>query len=131
MARLLEFKVIDVPPSNVKDRKVQIIGYERLVDGVWCYMDYDDYHGGGDPQWYAGTYSGLFWLRCQFTSKVDKNENYIYEGDILTNGKHFAEVRWVGEWVAINEKEDFVWNPEEFDQLELAGNIYQNPELMK
>jgi len=134
---IIEFRVINVPPSNVKERKVIILGYERLVDGVWSYMSasaYDAYlMQDASPAWFSGSpYAGLFNKRCQYTSKQDRNKKWIYDGDILTNGYHNAVVYWSefsAQWIAENRKEYFIWNPEDFDLLEVIGNKYENEKL--
>lgn len=78
----------------------------------------------------------------QFTGSVDKTGKEIYEGDIvkysLHRGKNLnyqkRKVVWSAEKVgfnlkAFNKSEKMV--PLTYKTMELLGNIYENPELIK
>jgi uncharacterized phage protein (TIGR01671 family) len=76
----------------------------------------------------------------QFTGLADKNGKEIYEGDVVEftdqNGRVVNEVGYVdalGAYVLIDHKTnkaDFIPTVGE-DALEVIGNIYENPELVK
>jgi len=79
----------------------------------------------------------------QFTGKKDKNGNEIFEGDILRVKEHpdFPVFGGVGFVFWDNEEQsyfygvndgwsDLLCTPEE-KQLEVIGNIYENPELLE
>jgi len=84
--------------------------------------------------------------RRQYTGLQDKNEKDIYEGDILTDGSRKWEVKWrnapvgFGLFMFEKPKKKFDGRLGRFttslmdyqcDKLEVIGNIYENPELLR
>lgn len=75
----------------------------------------------------------------QCTGLKDKNDKFIYEGDIIkcSYGSEFAigVIEWDSEELqfALKIEDDFysIRQKSKFDIIEILGNIYENPELLK
>jgi phage uncharacterized protein TIGR01671 len=76
----------------------------------------------------------------QYTGLKDKNDKEIYEGDIIkwvdwSGHKRKTEVRYDEEWkrfcVWLNGAETIGVNKHLSNDIEVIGNIYDNPELTK
>lgn len=80
---------------------------------------------------------------CQYTGLTDKNGNKIWENDVVrksdTNALGWGRVRnckisfdKLGYWLLTTQYGDGYWLGEfNAEQLEVIGNIFDNPELME
>jgi uncharacterized phage protein (TIGR01671 family) len=76
----------------------------------------------GHDDW--GLASTSAWTLMQYTGLKDKNGVEIYEGDILqTSANDYREVTWLS----------VGWSSQMLDPdwIEVIGNIYENPELLR
>ena len=71
----------------------------------------------------------------QYTGLKDKNGKEIYEGDILRDDRvdeyNLYEIKWNEYGTYADGLEDEIWEDVANDYLEVIGNIYENPELLK
>lgn len=80
----------------------------------------------------------------QYTGLKDKNGKEIYEGDICTRtvkrsccGSVDYAMRGVVEWLSegfyLKDEDDLIygWANQKNEEIEVIGNIYENPELLK
>lgn len=66
----------------------------------------------------------------QFTGLFDKNGKEIYEGDIVSNGIVNLEVHY--EWSQFSAgREPGILLSTIAEEVEIIGNIYENPNLLK
>jgi uncharacterized phage protein (TIGR01671 family) len=95
-----------------------------------------------EPHPLSCLYSHDGWYVMQFTGLHDKNGKEIYEGDILRIEHPYKDREYIGE--VVYEYYMFMVNGfyfthydnpsdafEEMKYVEVIGNIYENPELLK
>jgi uncharacterized phage protein (TIGR01671 family) len=96
------------------------------LPGSYEYLMDDTEEGEEDP-----------YIVMQFTGLHDKNGKEIYEGDVVAP-EHESSGRAVVEWREECASFETHWQDGHFDHncgtwefLEVIGNIYENPELVK
>ena len=105
------------------------VGQITLEKGTWNYEpDNREYIGVCVP------YQPSFIL-MQYTGLKDKNGKKIFEGDIVKiNDEVIAKVIWdndyLGYFLYANE-ENSIGTFDYWGSIEVIGNIYDNPELLK
>lgn len=68
----------------------------------------------------------------QFTGLTDKNGNKIFEGDIVKYENKIYEIKYLEKYARFApSNEHSVFMVCAFNHLEVVGNIYDNPELLK
>jgi hypothetical protein len=68
----------------------------------------------------------------EFTGLHDKNGKEIWEGDIVRWFDHQWEIKWgLGRWAICGTLLDYDFSPINHSEMEVIGNIYENPELLK
>lgn len=102
----------------------------RIVTKVFGIEDVENALNNDDYRLYGVV------ARCQLTGLKDKNGKEIYEGDIRC-GKYYFETEEQTRFQVIKWDEKnacFYWDGPEiprFIDVEVIGNIYENPELLK
>ncbi len=104
-----------------------IIHFEHIIDRTNCYQLWERENGwvDVDPETVG-----------QFTGLCDKNGNRIFEGDIVKERGDAARTRYEIRWNEAGfEQKDIELRYgcllERGDDLEVIGNIHDNPELLK
>jgi hypothetical protein len=114
------------------DPSIKVMLRPSVVGEYGVYIDDVDFENGK---------SLPFDNLMQYTGLVDKNGEEIYEGDILKDGavvKWFDALTWdsggslhsgfyCSEWL---EGDTDLCYHDSFNDVEVIGNIYQNPELV-
>lgn len=77
-------------------------------------------------------------ILMQYTGLCDKNGTDIYEGDIVKNPDGVAPVAWLSDGYVLSglDAGDSMWETQPLmyhpiSDIEVIGNIYENPELLE
>nr|DAU12512.1 MAG TPA: YopX protein [Caudoviricetes sp.] len=115
---------------------------KRVDNGEWVFGDLE-HNGKNVPKWVNGN-EIVPETVGQFTGLTDKNGKKIFEGDIVKgdlglgygdNENHIAYIEYQEDGMSFCLveilEEDFGKCAEISDDLEVIGNIYDNPELLE
>ena len=126
----------------MREIKFRAISISYLPKGQWHYFRIRDLLNIDSESWYDEK------TLSQFIGLKDKNGKEIYEGDIIFSNqcnkgvvKWFNKLVWDGsgslhpgfycnEWFDYLKDNDMNFHSG-FDDAEVIGNIYENPELLK
>lgn len=124
-------------------KHIHALPQNEHLDGTWVYgyLCYENYINTVDEDKYGGKFTSEILIDpetvCQYTGLIDRNGRKIFEGDIVKHNisDTIGTVKWYCEdyagWcvddIHIGEQQftDEMWN-----ECEVIGNIFDNPELI-
>jgi uncharacterized phage protein (TIGR01671 family) len=124
---------------RARRRDGALIGYNRFEAGRWqCQMLKS---AGGSEEWSSGVLHGS--TIEQYIGLTDKNDLEIYEGDVVKQSsprdpkQNLFTVEWTHGGFYLNNRINSA-RPERLQELdlrsnplEIIGNIYESPDLVK
>lgn len=141
MKRELKFKVYEGK---------ELLGIERVRDGMWEWMAYSTNPDNGGERWWPGVFPKGIYKRCQFTGTTDGNRTEIFEDDIieceyipdLPSTKSLSSLVWRGKveyfpthtHFSVMSKDGHSYSVgysgSAIKRWRVIGNINSNPELL-
>ena len=112
-----KFKIFDVKNKKFIEDQCWFLGMDGIVYNSTCDSRYDT----------------SFYIAVQWTGCFDKNRVDVYEGDLaewkgMIGRSEFFAGRYQLEFT---DQTDLELGTAQISELEVVGNIYQNPELFK
>lgn len=108
---------------------------KRIDNGEWIMGDFSKESDGSSGIRPAGKiirYRVIPKTLGQFTGLTDKNGKKIFEGDIVKYENKIYEIKYLEKYARFApSNESTVFMVCAFNHLEVVGNIYDNPELLK
>ena len=105
-----------------KDEKEMIYGINK------CLMNWDGLQHNVDRFLNMPSHIPVMW----YTSLKDKNKKEIYEGDIVKHNQEPTETNHIEYYDAQYHLEPHGLRLcDEYESIEIIGNIYENPELLE
>jgi uncharacterized phage protein (TIGR01671 family) len=125
--RVIKFRIFDIEENEMLYHDPELCSDFNVFTGEWC------------------SYELPHLILMQYTGLKDKNGVEIYENDILRvtddadevdkldSDTGIGVVEWLNKWCFWNVSgiENGLGDLNESGYLEVIGNIYQNPELLK
>lgn len=150
IAKDINFKVRDLKfRAWDKENKDMTYGVDLQFDsnGKLSFLRHNNWQGDGEPEENVN-WDGIApieeFVLMQYTGLKDKNSKDVYEGDIVKDfyGK-ILRIDWADKWARYMLSYDGQWcqyyledyhnNKTDYlaQSMEVIGNIYENPELLK
>jgi uncharacterized phage protein (TIGR01671 family) len=127
-------------------REVKFRARNANVPPCWIYGYFVNVRGECKIINNNGEFKVIAGSEKQFTGLKDKNGREIYEGDIVKFKNSIGQVVWRKEWTGFEIQtirpkkmfsdefyfcEDYIERNFEWNELEIIGNTYENPDLLK
>ena len=104
---------------------------KRIDNGEWI-LESETYIKDGDGVWLSDENCNVVKVYPdtvgEFTGLLDKNGARVFEGDIINYKSMNLQVRWDNEKAGFFIGKDKYWMMNDCE-LEVVGNIFDNPEL--
>ena len=118
--------------NTISNKMVECTNYQN-VDAIFeCLKQQVCYNNDISPLPYDHIGNGLVFMQC--TGLKDKNGKLIYEGDIIKTSKGVANVEYDNTYAYFGLTNFLtVFSFDNFinEEIEVIGNIYENPELLE
>ena len=127
--RTIKFRAWDT-----KKRMMTNVEFAISCRGSWLTRAYDIHQIGKEEFWRREKTSRL--IPMQFTGVLDEDNGEIYENDIIKyKDIEILQIVWSEKKLAFvvknNKQKEVELSILKLNRIEIIGNIYENPELLK